>query len=532
MLEELAVANLGLIDEARLEPGPGLVVVTGETGTGKTLLLGALRLLRGEQTRQDQVGPFADETSIEGRFNFDGEEIVLGRRIGGGRSKAYIDGAMTPARILAERTEGTIDIVGQHDRMLLGESRAIRALVDGALDDDGREVRSRYTTVWERLVEVRRQLDVLGGDRRGLQRELEMLRFQAAEITEAGFAAGDDQQLETEAIRLRNAEALGEHLAAAGQASGDEGAMSGVEAAARELRIAARTDPSLDGLATQAGDVAALLSDLHAEIARTAGAIDRDPGTLAHVEDRLARLGDLRRKYGDTLDDILTFGEQAAGRAGELDDLLGRAEELEAEERKALIDVAGAGDALSAARHEAGARLAKAAEGHLKDLGFSAPVVRLDVQSADPSPSGADRVGLAFASDSALSPAPVARIASGGELSRLVLALRLAGGAGDATVVAFDEIDAGIGGTTALAMGKKLAALTTSRQVLCVTHLPQVAAFADTHFVVTRDGNRASVRPVEGEERVEELSRMLAGLPGSDKGREHAAELLTLASRA
>jgi DNA repair protein RecN (Recombination protein N) len=253
---------------------------------------------------------------------------------------------------------------------------------------------------------------------------------------------------------------------------------------------------------------------------------------LAHVEDRLARLGDLRRKYGDTLDDILTFGEQAAGRAGELDDLLGRAEELETEERKALINVAGAGDALSAARHEAGARLAKAAEGHLRDLGFSAPVVRLDVQSADPSPSGADRVGLAFASDSALSPAPVARIASGGELSRLVLALRLAGGAGDATVVAFDEIDAGIGGTTALAMGKKLAALTTSRQVLCVTHLPQVAAFADTHFVVTRDGNRASVRPVEGEERVEELSRMLAGLPGSDKGREHAAELLTLASSA
>ena len=303
-----------------------------------------------------------------------------------------------------------------------------------------------------------------------------------------------------------------------------------MDAAARELRIAARTDPSLDALAAQAADAAVLLSELHAEIARTAGAIDRDPHALADVETRLARLGDLRRKYGDTLDDILTFGEEAGNRAGELDHLLGRAQELEEEERAALIEVTGAGTELAAARLTAGARLGETAEGHLRDLGFSEPIVRLDVQPADPSPSGADRVGLAFASDAALPPAPVARIASGGELSRLVLALRLAGGAGDAAVVAFDEIDAGIGGATALAMGRKLAALKTTRQVLCVTHLPQVAAFADSHFVVTRVGNRASVRSVRGEERVEELSRMLAGLPGSDKGRDHAAELLTLAS--
>jgi DNA repair protein RecN (Recombination protein N) len=248
------------------------------------------------------------------------------------------------------------------------------------------------------------------------------------------------------------------------------------------------------------------------------------------VEGRLARLGDLRRKYGDTLDEILNFGEQAAARAVELDGLLRRAGELEAEEQTALLEADAAGEDLRAAREQAGARLATSAVGHLRDLGFSDPVVGLDVHPADLSTSGADRITLAFASDAALLPGPVSRVASGGELSRLVLALRLAAGAEDADVVAFDEIDAGIGGTTALAMGRKLAALAASRQVLCVTHLPQVAAFADRHFVVTRNGNRASVRTVAGEERVEELSRMLAGLPGSDKGRDHAAELLTLAA--
>jgi DNA repair protein RecN (Recombination protein N) len=531
MLEEIAVTNLGLIDSARLEPGAGLVVVTGETGAGKTLLLGALRLLSGEQTRKDQVGPFGDETFVEGRFILGGEEIVLGRRIGGGKSRAYIDGSMAPARALAERAESSIDIVGQQDRMLLAEPQAVRALVDESLESAGREARSRYSEAWEGLMEVRRRLGTLGGDRRALERELEMLRFQTAEITDAGFASGEDARLETEATRLRNVETLGEHLSAAGRASGEEGALGGIDTAARELRVAARTDPSLGDLAAQAGEAATLLSDLNAEISRTADALERDPAALSAVEDRLALLGDLRRKYGDTLDEILDFGEEAAARAAELDGLLRQAGELEAEEQGALVQAKAAGEDLRAARVEAGARLATSAVGHLRDLGFSDPVVVLDVQRADLAASGADRITLAFASDAALPPGPVSRVASGGELSRLVLALRLAAGAEDADVVAFDEIDAGIGGATALAMGRKLAALAVSRQVLCVTHLPQVAAFADRHFVVTRDGNRASVRAVAGEERVEELSRMLAGLPGSDKGRDHAAELLTLAAK-
>ena len=175
--------------------------------------------------------------------------------------------------------------------------------------------------------------------------------------------------------------------------------------------------------------------------------------------------------------------------------------------------------------------LAESARLHLEDLSFTDPIVRFDVEADEPAAAGADRITLLFASNAALQPGPVGRIASGGELSRLVLALRLAGSAGEADIVAFDEIDAGIGGATALAMGRKLAALAESRQVLCVTHLPQVAAFAASHVVVTRDGNRVTVRVVNEQERIEELSRMLAGLPDSDRGREHAEELLALAAR-
>jgi DNA repair protein RecN (Recombination protein N) len=380
------------------------------------------------------------------------------------------------------------------------------------------------------LTEVRHHRAVLGGDRRALERELDMLRFQTTEISDAGFAAGDDAGLETEAVRLRNAEVLGEHLAAAARRSGDEGAAADADVTVRELRLAARTDPSLESLVEQAADVAALFSDLNAEIARAASTMERDPETLAGVESRLALLGDLRRKYGDTLDAVLAFRDDADERVSQLDDLLGRADDLEREELEAVAAVGDAGELLRSARLRSGEALAESAQRHLEGLGFAEPVVRFDLEPGEPAPHGADRITVLFASDGALRPGPVGRIASGGELSRLVLALRLAGSAGTADIVAFDEIDAGVGGATALAMGRKLAALAESRQVLCVTHLPQVAAFATTHVVVTRDANRIMVRTVDGGERIAELSRMLAGLPDSDRGREHAEELLALAA--
>lgn len=269
-----------------------------------------------------------------------------------------------------------------------------------------------------------------------------------------------------------------------------------------------------------------MLSDLR----RESDELELDPAELASVEERLALLQRLGRKYGETLEEILEFGGRAAARAEELERLLERSSGLEEDISRSETELEEAGDLLREARRAAARRVADEALHHLGELGFNEPALELRVDPSAPGPHGADEVRLLFASHSALHPAPAGQIASGGELSRLVLSLRLATGAGEAPVVAFDEVDAGLGGAAALALGRKLDALAGHRQVLCVTHLPQVAAFADAHFVVERRGNRAAVRRVEAEERLEELTRMLSGLPESERGRRHAEELLALAS--
>ncbi len=532
MLDELQVRNLGLIEEATVEPGGGFVVVTGETGTGKTLLLGALRLLRGEPARKDQIGPAGDEARVEGRFVVDGVETTLGRRVGAARSRAYLDGAMVPVKALARKMEHLVEIVGQHDHLRLADRSALLGMVDSALTGAERGAVAAYERAWEHLVELRARADLIGGDRRALERELDMLRFQIDEIEGAAFAPGDDVELDRTASRLRNAEELGAHLAAAAGALGDEGAAGALHVAVRELTAAARLDPDLGAIADQLTDLAGILADAGTDVARRQMDLDVEPAVLEEVERRLALLGDLRRKYGDDLDDVLAFAERARARVAELGDLLEEAEELGGRIDRAAADVADAAEALTAVRVKAAERIRAGALEHLRELGFSSPLLGFTFERVDPGPRGADRVELGFSSDDTLAPAPIGRVASGGELSRIVLAVRLAAASATAEVLAFDEIDAGVGGVTALAMGRKLADLARGRQVLCVTHLPQVAAFADHHLVVERTGTTATVRRVDGEARLEELSRMLSGLPDSIKGREHAAELLELAASA
>jgi DNA repair protein RecN (Recombination protein N) len=296
------------------------------------------------------------------------------------------------------------------------------------------------------------------------------------------------------------------------------------------LRRVVTFDPSLGGVAERVAGLAAEAADVAADLRRRGDDLDQDPAALERARARLATLADLKRKYGDTLEEVLAFGAAAERRAQQLAVLLEKADSLSTEAAAAEEAVAVSGAELAAARGAAGERLARLAHRHLRDLGFRAPVLRVVVTGAPPGPNGADRVELLFSSDASLEAGPVARVASGGELSRLVLAVHLAAGVGQAPVVAFDEIDAGIGGTTALAMGEKLSALADGRQVLVVTHLPQVAAFADTHLVVERQGSRAAVRRVEGQDRLQELTRMLGGLPASERGREHAAELLRAAA--
>lgn len=532
ILDELAITNLGVIDSARIEPSEGLVVVTGETGAGKTLLLGAIELILGLPARTGLITAGSEEATVEGRFILDDQEVTVTRRLArAGRSRAYLDGSMVPLKVVAERVGALVEVVAQGDHFALRSSAELRRLLDGALDEHGVEAAEAYESAWARVVELRKEQTRIGGDVRALERERSLVAFQAGEISDAGFEAGDDERLLKGAGRMRHANELLEALAevrrlleTAGDAGG--GAHAG-------LNRALEFDPDLGPLVELAGTVMAGIAELSTEARVASEGVVHDPERLEQAETRLALLSDLRRKYGADLAEVLDFGQQAAIRLEELGNLIERSAVLDSELGAAEEILTAAAAGLRAERELAAARVEKEAIGHLGDLGFTSPAIRFSVTEASPGPTGGDRVDLLFASDERLEPGPVARVASGGELSRLVLALRLAGSAGEAPIVVFDEVDAGLGGRTALAMGRKLADLAEHRQVLCVTHLPQVAAFADSHFVVEREGTEASVRRVEGADQISELSRMLAGLSESERGREHAEELrqAALASR-
>jgi DNA repair protein RecN (Recombination protein N) len=532
MIDELIVRNLGLIEEAHVLPGPKLTVITGETGTGKTLLLGALRLLLGETSKPDLVGPFGDEATVDGRFiTSTGTEIAASRRMPRtGRSRAYLDGTVASAAALDEATSGMVEIIGQHDQLSLMRPSEARRLLDAVLDGDGLSAKAEYRTLWEKLAGLRERQEQLGGDRRSLERERDLADHQATEIATSGFAIGDDTELERQLARLRNAAELTEFLATAQRAV--EQTRETFDEAVTSARRAARLDDGLDGLTDALAAIEQSLGDVAIEVGDEIDALEDDPAALEEAEARFAALSDLKRKYGSTLDEILEFGREMSEQARALSELLDSADriagDIEATTRK-LEDAAGQ---LTAARLRAGQAVTRAAVQHLGDLGFRDPVLDVLIEPTELRPSGRDRVTLQFASDRRLTPGDLARVASGGELSRLVLALRLAGGPGDVEALVFDEIDSGIGGTTAVEVGRKLAALSNRHQVLCVTHLPQVAAFADVHYVVTRTEHAATVQRVDGDERVAELSRMLAGTADSEHTKRAAADLLDMASDA
>ncbi len=529
-LDELIVENLGIIERAQLEPGSGLVVFTGETGAGKTLLLGALRLLLGAQGRRDLVGPHGEQAVVQGRFSLDGDEVVAVRRLtSSGKSRAYLDGIMAPVGALGLRLGGSVELTAQHTHVLLGRPEHVRDIVDAITGDEGAGARAAYAEAWASSRELDRRRQEIGGDRRGVERELATARHHVDDITGAGFAPGDDVELERLAGRLRSARTILDDLDEAATALGEEGADRYLDTAVRALARAAALDPGLAAIGEQVSEVADLMTELRSDVARAASGLDEDPARLDEVEQRVARLGELRRRYGDTLDEVLAFATAAHARAEELEGLLATADDLDRAVASAAGALASAGDRLREARRRGAERIAGAAVGHLGELGFVDPVVVIAVTEAVPGPEGADRVELLFSSDSSLDPGPVARVASGGELSRLVLALRLASGSEEAPITAFDEIDAGVGGKVALQLGRKLAGFAAGRQVLCVTHLPQVAAHADQHYVVERTGTVTEVRLLDQAGRVEELARMLAGMPDSERGRGHAAELLATA---
>ena len=527
MLKHLRARNLGVLGDAEIDPGEGFTVITGETGAGKTLLLGALRLLAGDKPRPDAVGPFASETQADGLFDDGPDEFGVSRVVPReGRSRAYLEGSLVSAGVLQTRVGGLLEIVGQHDQLRLRRPTAVLELVDNVLDDEGGRAKADYEKSWKAYRSSLEDQKRLGGDLMALERELDLVAHQAREIEAAGLQPGDDESAEMMASRLRNAEAIQTHLAYAVDKAEAMADLSGEVVSS--LRKIADMDSGLAASAEGWESVSDRIVEMLRSIRDSAEDAREDPATLAEVEDRLTALGDLKRKYGKTINEVIEFGAAAQARADELAALLERASKIDAEVARALEEVQRAAGGLRVARDRAVAGIQGETAGHLRALGMPTASLEFVTETIEPGPTGADRIELQFASDDRLQSGAIQDVASGGELSRLILALRLATRAEGAETLVFDEVDAGVGGVTALALGRKLADLAQANQVLCVTHLPQVAAHAGRHYVVKRDGDSATVVQVEGEERLEELSRMLAGLPESARGKDAAAELLEL----
>ncbi|MBM3659858.1 MAG: DNA repair protein RecN [Actinobacteria bacterium] len=530
MLLELRVADLGIVEEITVELGVGLTAITGETGAGKTLLVEALELLLGRRADPALVRDGAGEARVEGRFvGADDEEHVLARVLpADGRSRAYIDGRLATAGELGEIGATLVDLHGQHAHQHLLVPAEQRAALDQFAGTAATDALAALRAARAEARTLRTELDALGGDDRARAREADLLRFQIAEIDDAAIVdAGEDDALRAEEALLADAVAIRESL----HTAYDQVERSGLDALG--AAAAALGDrPTLAELHDRTKALQAEVAELAHDLRVVTDGVAEDPERLEGVRTRRQLLRQLRRKYGETLADVLTYATEVRDRLGQIEHHEEHAAALQS--RIAAADGAAMAAArdLRAARAAAAGPLAAAVTRHLRELAMPRAEVSVTVEPGDLTDDGADVVTFLLAANAGESARPLAKAASGGELARTMLALRLVTADAPSTLV-FDEVDAGIGGEAGTAVGRLLGVLGAKHQVLCVTHLAQVAAFAD-HQVVVEKGDRdgrtvARATPVEAEARVRELSRMLAGVGESDHARNHAAELLAAA---
>ena len=559
MWQYLSLSSLGVIESAELELGSGFSVITGETGAGKTMVVTALGLLRGDRADSGLVRRGATSARVEAsiavpeghelaaRVEEAGGEVedgalLIGRTLSAqGRSRAVAGGATVPASLLAEVTDQLVAVHGQSDQHRLLRPAAQREALDRFAGQPLAAVLEQYTPTYQRWRSAQARLAELRTNAQERARELELLRHGLQEIESVEPVEGEDETLKAEESRLAYGEALVRaadvaHAALSGDPE-DGPAHDRVSLASAALADVAGHDPALDALGARVAELAILVDDVAGELAAYAAGIDVDPARLSVVQERRAALTSLQRKYGPGLDDVLGWREKAAARVGEIDHDDDAIEALEAEIAELGPAVRELASRLSEVRTEAAERLGRLVGEELTALAM--PSARLAVAvtqrvGADPAAHGLDDVELLFAANNGSDPRPLAKGASGGELSRLMLALEVV--LADRTTVptmVFDEVDAGIGGAAAVEVGRRLARLAGAVQVLAVTHLPQVAAFADHHFHVSKadDGavTRSSVTELVGQDRVDELARMLAGLEESATAQAHARELLELA---
>ncbi|QNP73539.1 DNA repair protein RecN [Streptomyces roseirectus] len=572
VLEEMRIRSLGVIDDAVVELSPGFTAVTGETGAGKTMVVTSLGLLLGGRADPALVRIGAERAVVEGRISvpegaavalraeeagaeLDDGALLISRTVSAeGRSRAHVGGRSVPVGVLAELADELVAVHGQTDQQGLLKLTRQRQALDRYAGDAVTGSLAKYGEAYRRLRAVAAELDEITTRARERAQEADLLRFGLDEIAAVEPRAGEDVELAEEAERLGHAEALSSaatlaHAALAGNPEDPEGidAATLVAGAQRALEAVRSHDPALASLADRLGELGILLGDVAGELAGYADDLDADPRRLAAVEERRAALTALTRKYGTDVNAVLEWAETSAARLTELDSDDERIGELTAERDALRVELGALAQALTDARTEAAERFAAAVTAELASLAMPHARVSFAIrQTEDPDgvevggrpvaygPSGVDEVELLLAPHPGAPPRPIAKGASGGELSRVMLAVEVVfAGTDPVPTYLFDEVDAGVGGKAAVEIGRRLAKLARTAQVVVVTHLPQVAAFADRQLLVekTNDGSvtRSGVKVLEGEERIRELSRMLAGQEDSQTARAHAEELLATA---
>jgi DNA repair protein RecN (Recombination protein N) len=572
MLEELRITGLGVIESAALELGPGLTVITGETGAGKTMVVTALGLLLGGRADSGAVRSGSRAARVEGSLRVsdlpgvraavddaggevEGDHVLLARNVSAeGRSRAFVGGAAVPVSQLASVAEPLVAIHGQADQHRLLQPRAQRDALDAFGADPVARLLADYRALHAELLACERELAEVVSTARERAREADLLRFGLGEIEAVSPTVGEDTDLAGEEQRLGHADTLRTAAESARDAlSSDEGGPDALAAvaAARSLLDGVRDhDPGAGELADRVAELTYLLSDLAADVASYASGLETDPARLAAVSERRASLTALTRKYGETAAEVLAWAEVSATRLAELDDTDDRISRLHERRDELRGRLGPAAAALSEARSDAAARLSTELTGELEALAMPQAVLEVAVRQTatdDGLPvrdrvlrfgsSGVDEVEFLLSANTGSEPRPLHKGASGGELSRVMLALEVAlAGTSPVPTFVFDEVDSGVGGKAAVEVGRRLAELAASAQVLVVTHLPQVAAYADRHVVVEKssDGSvtTAGLTLLDAAGRERELSRMFAGMEESQTALAHARELLASAGRA
>ena len=574
MLAEMRIQGLGVIDDATLDLDPGLTVLTGETGAGKTMVVTGLTLLGGGRAEASRVADGARRAVVEGRFSAEPAAIAVADEVGAepdddgtliavrtvgadGRSRAHLGGRSVPAGVLGRLAEATLAVHGQNDQLRLLRPAEQRALLDRFAGETVAEPLARYRAVRAEWVRISAELVERRDGARRLAQEADLLRHGLTEIAAVDPQPGEDGELVAHARRLAEADDLRAVASAAQAALVGAEDMPDVPAALALIgdarhRLAAAGDAELSALDARLAEALALLGDVGAELTGYLGRLDADPERLASVLSRQAELKALTRKYAADVDGVLEWAAAARERLGSLDVSDEALTALTARRDGLAVELAEHAAAVTAARTKAAGRLAADTTAELAGLAMAdarllvavtqraagagaAEAVRVGRRELVAGADGVDEVELRLVAHAGATPQPLHKGASGGELSRVMLALEVAlAGADPVPTMVFDEVDAGVGGRAAVEIGRRLARLANSHQVIVVTHLPQVAAYADRHLLVdksNRDGGKARsrVRTLGEDERIVELARMLAGLDDTDTGRAHAEELLEAA---